>query len=336
MPARVFSRSPRDAPALEAAPKPARRKTLSERPEWDAWDALRRALARRVRDRASVRIVKKTLKGDLMGRTAFKAVKAAGKGKAGAGPDSGEPTQAQPATPQRSLDDLVQDDLVVITEPLRPRDGRPIPMGAAAGTPPVPARAGPPPAGAPPEPVEHKAVSAVAFQPMQDGAALPLARAVLAEALYKDVGQKGSKMDHPTGMTFHVHPKWADGVVHTQKNVVVPLQAGHTASHQADLVVELDNRAQLVLDLVASSVSATEMKALAFDALQLHKLERCFTVLVYVRTPGAGLPQAQAEALGHGYDLVFGIDEADVHSELKFSGLRNRVQTWLAAAAGKR
>jgi hypothetical protein len=171
---------------------------------------------------------------------------------------------------------------------------------------------------------------------MQDGAALPLARAVLAEGLYKDVGAKGSKMQHPTGTTFQIHPKWADGVVHTQHNIVVPLQAGHVAGHQADLVVELDNRAQLVLDIVASSITPLEMKALAFDALQLHQVERCFTVLVFVRTPGAGMPQEQAEALGHGYDLTFGIDEADVHSELKFASLRNRIQNWLAAASGKK
>jgi hypothetical protein len=48
------------------------------------------------------------------------------------------------------------------------------------------------------------------------------------------------------------------------------------------------------------------------------------------------MPQQQAEALGHGYDVVFGIDEADVHSELKFASLRNRVQTWIAAASGKK
>jgi hypothetical protein len=290
-----------------------------------------------------VRIVKKTLKGDLMGRTGFKSVKPAKGRKAGASgeagddgavADGGAPNGAQAANGQRSLDDLVADDIVVITQPLRPREGRPIPIGAAEGNKPSrPAAFAP--ASAAPEP-EHKAVAAVAFQPMQDGAALPLARAVLAEGLYKDLGEKGSKMQHPTGMTFHLNPKWGDGVVHTQKNVVVPLQAGHVAGHLADLVVELDNHALLVVDLVASSVSALEMKALAYDALQLHQLERCFTVLVYVRTPGAGMPQEQAEALGHGYDLAFGIEEADVHSELKFASLRNRIQTWVAAASGKR
>ncbi|MCA1812067.1 MAG: hypothetical protein LC623_08675 [Halobacteriales archaeon] len=277
--------------------------------------------------------MKKTLKGDLMGKTGFKAVKQA---RASKGTDDGtDPGAAPPAAQQtldgpgrRSLDALLQDDVVVITEPLRPRDGRPIPLGAPESRRPAPR----PDA----DPVEQKAVAAVAFQPMQDGAALPLARAVLAEGLYKDLGAKGSKMQHPTGTTFHLNPTWADGVVHTQRNVVVPLQAGHAAAHQADLVLELDNRAMLVLDIVASSVTPTEMKALAFDALQLHQMERCFTVLVFVRTPGTGMPQEQAEALGHGYDFAFGIDEADVHSELKFASLRNRIQTWLAAASGKR
>lgn len=293
---------------------------------------------------ATLRVVKKTLKGDLMGRTGFKAVKPAKPRKEG-GPDVGDgglpsatqskevarttavaSASAAAAEGQRSLDDLMSDDIVVITEPLRPREGRPIPIGASA--------AKPAPKAAPP--VEHKAVSAVAFQPLTDGAALPLARAVLTEGLYKDVGEKGSKMQHPTGITFHLNPKWADGVVHTQHNVTVPLQNGHAASHLADLVVALDNRAVLVLDLVASSVTPVEMKALAFDALQLHQMDRCFTVLVYVRTPGSGMPQQQAEALGHGYDVVFGIDEADVHSELKFASLRNRIQTWIAAASGKK
>jgi hypothetical protein len=306
---------------------------------------------------APVRIVKKTLKGDLMGRTGFKTVKPSKARK-----DNGDvaqggvpnPSQAATATSpspsQRSLDDLMQDDIVVITEPLRPREGRPIPIGASESQRPTlpPAHHGANPPANPPagqakarpppgrEPVEHKAVSALAFQPMQDGAALPLARAVLAEGLYKDLGAKGSKMQHPTGTTFHLNPKWADGVVHTQKNIVVPLQAGHVAAHLADLVVELDNRALLVLDIVASSVSPLEMKALAYDALQLHQVDRCFTVLVYVRTPGMGMPQEQAEALGHGYDLAFGIEEADVHSELKFASLRNRIQTWVAAASGKK
>jgi hypothetical protein len=277
-----------------------------------------------------VRIVKKTLKGDLMGRTGFKAVKPAkpSRGKGDAPDPAGTGQQRSLDDPGRaSLDDLVQDDVVVITEPLRPREGRPIPMGAPESRRPAPNGD---------VPVEHKAVAAVAFQPMQDGAALPLARAVLAEGLYKDIGAKGSKMQHPKGTTFHLNPKWGDGVVHTEHNVVVPLQAGHVAGHQADLVVQLDNHALLVLDIVASSVTAVEMKALAFDALQLHQVERCFTVLVFVRTPGAGMPQEQAEALGHGYDLAFGIDEADVHSELKFASLRNRIQTWLAAASGRK
>jgi hypothetical protein len=285
-----------------------------------------------------VRIVKKTLKGDLLGRTGFKAVKPAKPGKAKDGSPEEAPAANGGATPgqprplddpgRQSLDGLMQDDVVVITEPLRPREGRPIPMGTSESRRPA--------AAVQEVPVEHRAVAAVAFQPLQDGAALPLARAVLAEGLYKDIGQKGSKMDHPTGMTFHLNAKWADGVVHTQHNVVVPLQAGHVAGHVADIVVELDNRAQLVVDFVASSITPVEMKALAFDALQLHQAERCFTVLVFVRTPGAGMPQEQAEALGHGYDVAFGIDEADVHSELKFASLRNRIQTWLAAASGKR
>jgi hypothetical protein len=300
-----------------------------------------------------LRVVKKTLKGDLMGRTGFKAVKPgkARKDESPPVPESGAPIPPQPAnaggketngakpapanpsSPQRSLDDLMGDDIVVITEPLRPREGRPIHIG----TPERNGRAPPPAQAAKAQPpVEHKAVAAVAFQPLKDGAALPLARSVLAEGLYKDVGEKGSKMQHPTGITFHLDAKWGDGVVHTQHNVTVPLQNGHAASHLADVVIALDNRALLVLDLVASSVTVLEMKALAFDALQLHQVERCFTVLVYVRTPGAGMPQQQAEALGHGYDVVFGIDEADVHSELKFASLRNRIQTWVAAASGKK
>lgn len=292
---------------------------------------------------ASVRIVKKTLKGDLMGQTGFKSVKPAKLRKSAAdGPENGAsdappaaPDRPAPAARQVDLDALVKDDIVVITEPLQPRHGRPIPMGSKTpleAKPPQPAA----PASAPAPPAKPPKVESLEWAPLKDGAALPLARAVLAEGLYKDIGEKGSKVQHPTGTTFHIHPKYGDGVVHTQHNVLVPLQEGHRASHMADLAIVLENRALLVADLVASSVSAMEMKALAYDALQMHNLERCFTVLVFVRTPGAGMPQQQAEALGHGYDFAFGIDERDVHSELKFAALRNRIQTWLAAATGKR
>jgi hypothetical protein len=166
-----------------------------------------------------------------------------------------------------------------------------------------------------------------------EGDAVSLARNVIAEALYRQFGAPGTKMQQPRGGSYEVQARFGSGIVRTQHELLLPLPAGHVAPHMADLVIELDPRGLLVLDILPSHVTLRDLKAHAYDALQLRRIDRCFSVLVYVRCPGAGMSQGQAEAIAHGYDYHFGIDEEHVHSEAKFQVLRNRVTQWLEAAS---
>ncbi|MEA3190853.1 MAG: hypothetical protein QOD77_1435 [Thermoplasmata archaeon] len=352
-----------------------------------------RRLARH-REGWGTRIVKKTLKGDLMGRTGFKEVKQPRR-KAGDEPEkAAAPTPSSPvaAAPpkatdatRRILEALRDDDVVVITEPLHPRHGRAIVLDrdhreissvaqqAPSGTdanlagapsippvPPIPPHAAPPKPTAPLSSPRKKTIQATALQQEAaaptartlqqaeaapapgaarraaelDGGAIALARSVIAEAVYREFGAGGSKVQQPKGMNFLLHPRRPAGVVRTQHNLMLPLPSGMATSHHADVVVELENGAVLMLDVVPSSVSVTELKARAFDALQLRRLDLAFSILVFVRAPG-GMPQEQAEALGHGYDFHFGIAEDQVHSEQSFAALRARIGSWLDANGAK-
>lgn len=357
-----------------------------------------------------MRIVKKTLKGDLMGNTGFKSVPSRRRNGM-AGPDaSGQEGQARNESDaaQRVLANVRDDDVTVITEPVPMRHGKAIVLnqdhqevppttaraGNPAGAPPLPPGAqpahghGPPtePAGAPtvkrrarierapqtaPAPVGSKAagpnaspvgtgtpprngiapsapttgaapvaaaapVRHVIQQPtlVLDGGSVSLARSVLAEALFRDMGLQGTRVNEPKGSHFVVHPKLGAGLVRTIHNLVLPLPEGHATNHAADLVIELENGAILVLDIVSSTVTSNEMKALSFDALQLRRLDLAFSVLVFIRTT-SGLPQDQAQAIGHGYDFHFGVPEDHLHSEQAFTALRSRITQWVKAASTK-
>lgn len=335
-----------------------------------------------------MRIVKKTLKGDLMGKTGFKKV-GPGRGRGEAGPDGLPPGEAPPppATKgpevrprgQSSLDSIVPapEDLVIVSDPLHPRHGRsaalegalpaPAPRtvspeemqaaaeaeadlaathigvtrgtgghrgnvaqvkdgGVAVAVPPQPRAAAPPverPAARPPAPLGTRL----------EGDAVSTARAVLAESLFRAFGAPGSKVQHPRGGSFHIQPRLGEGVVRTQHDLLLPLPAGHVVPHPCDIVVELEPRGLLVVDIVPSHVALQDLKARAFDALQLRRIDRAFSVLVFVRCPGAGMAQGQAEAIAHGYDVHFGVDEEHVHSEAKFQAVRNRIVAWLEAAS---
>lgn len=166
-----------------------------------------------------------------------------------------------------------------------------------------------------------------------EGGAVTVARTTLAEALFRQFGQPGSKMQHPRGGSFHIQERFSEGIVRTQHDLLLPLPAGHVAPHTADLVVELEPRGLLVVDIVPSHVQLVDLKARAYDAFQMSRIERCFSVFVYVRCPGSGMAQGQAEAIAHGYDVHFGIDEEHVHSEAKFQAVRNRIVQWLEAAS---
>ena len=160
------------------------------------------------------------------------------------------------------------------------------------------------------------------------------ARRTIANALFKDVGRSGSTLQHPSGLSFTLDPKVAHGEVRSPDGITVPLPEGHTTRHQADLHLELDNGARLVLDVLPSYANLETFKAHSFDALQLRRLDRCFSTLVFLRCPGTGLTQEQIEGLAHGYDYIFGIDEEHIHSEMKYNALRSRLGAWLRAAAG--
>ncbi|MHB8633135.1 MAG: hypothetical protein ACYDBQ_04080 [Thermoplasmatota archaeon] len=178
----------------------------------------------------------------------------------------------------------------------------------------------------------HLPSSAIALPRTDRGPALGALLAI-ADALYKDVGHPGTILQTPRGVAFSVRHDVGTGEVRTEHALPLPLPEGHATSHTAALAIELENRAQLVLDIVASTTTLADLKAHGFDALQFRRNSRCFTILVFVRLPGPGITQAQAESIAHGYDLFFGVEEEHARSEQRYSALRSRVQSWLQAAA---
>ncbi|MEK6986144.1 MAG: hypothetical protein AABX89_07165 [Candidatus Thermoplasmatota archaeon] len=300
-----------------------------------------------------MRIVKKTLKGNLLGKTRVRdaASKRVREEATGAGPTE-MPTRLKPRT-QATLDALVRDDdVVVIPSSLKPVAGAPIPIGKPERQARLEAerqkmevrtealRQSP----APPAPASKSAKAKAAASapvaaapstpaPTLEGDSLSLARAVLANALLRAFGEPGSELRTPRGTTFHIAKGRGEGVVRTQHLVTIPLPSGHVVSHEADLVVEMDAKATLVVDIVASHTAPEVVKARSFDALLLRRIERSFSVLVCVRSPGPGLAASQLEAIAHGYDLHFNVDAADVHLESKFAALRSRIAAWVDAVA---
>lgn len=175
--------------------------------------------------------------------------------------------------------------------------------------------------------------SASAAGPRMDHGSVHGALLAIADALYRDVGHPGTILQTPKGVAFSVRHDIGAGEVRTMHTVTVPLPEGHSTSHQSAIAIELENRAHLVLDIVPSTASLADLKAHAFDALQFRRNSRCFTALVFIRIPGPGLVQEQAERVAHGYDLFFGIEEEHARTEQRYAALRSRVGTWLSAAA---
>jgi hypothetical protein len=157
------------------------------------------------------------------------------------------------------------------------------------------------------------------------------ARATLAEAIYHEVGKPGSLLQHGGGIGFVVRPGLGEGNGHTNHRVLVPLPGGHVTAHQADLCIELDGGAMLVLDVLTSESTLAQVKAHAFDALQLRGISSCYAVLVFVQGRG-GIEREQAESVCHGYDHFFGVSADHARDSSKYTALRNRVATWIKAA----
>lgn len=161
------------------------------------------------------------------------------------------------------------------------------------------------------------------------------ARATIAQALYHEVGRPGSLLAHPTGVAFSVRPGLGTGEARSHHRIHVPLPGGNGTSHLADIAIELDNGAMLVLDVLTAQSSLSEVKAKAFDALQLRGLSQCYAVLVFVHGKG-GLERDQVEAVAHGYDHFFGVGSDGVADSARYTALKARVAQWIKAASGKR
>lgn len=161
------------------------------------------------------------------------------------------------------------------------------------------------------------------------------ARATIAQALYHEVGRPGSLLAHPTGVAFSIRPGLGTGEARSHHRIHVPLPGGNGTNHLADLAIELDNGALLVLDVLTAQSSLSEVKAKAFDALQLRGLSQCYAVLVFVHGKGT-LEREHVEAVAHGYDHFFGVSADGVADSGHYTALKARVAQWIKAASGKR
>ncbi len=168
--------------------------------------------------------------------------------------------------------------------------------------------------------------------PLDDAATS--ARRTLAQSLCRDLGQPGTLLESPKGLSVSLRAAVGAGEIRMPHPILIPLPEGQVLPHTADVLVELENGALLVLDFVTTGTPMGALKALAYDALQMRRIDRSFAVLVIVRTSRPSVPQDQIEAIGHGFDHFFGIDEADTHSEAKFAALRSRITAWISAAGG--
>lgn len=147
-----------------------------------------------------------------------------------------------------------------------------------------------------------------------------VARMTLLDALFKNLGQPGSLLEHPKGRSFNLSPEVGEGIVHSQYQVMAPMPTGGTVAHNADIVAELENGSFLYVDILDAHAKPGELKAAAFDAIHLkNRPKKPHAILVFVRLPRPTLEESQVETIGHPFDYIFGIDEAAVPLESKFA-----------------
>lgn len=213
-----------------------------------------------------------------------------------------------PATPaQRQLDELPDDDVVVIASMPGPRGKVEL------------------------EDADEPDTFPLAVKGLEDAA-----RAAIAQSLYHEVGKPQSLLTLPNGsVSYAVRPGLGSGQANSHHRIQVPLPGGNGTSHLCDLAIELDDGATLVLDVLTAQSPMSEVKAKAFDALQLRGNSQCYAVLVFVHGKG-GLEREQVEALAHGYDHFFGVDAERVSDPSAYTALKARVAQWIKAASGKR
>lgn len=184
---------------------------------------------------------------------------------------------------------------------------------------------------------------AVALEAVEPDEPFPLAvkgpedaaRAAIAQALYHEVGRPQSLLTHPGGVSFSLRPGLGDGEARSHHRIRVPLPGGNGTNHVCDLCIELENGAMLVLDVLTWQSSMAEVKARAFDALQLRGLSHCYAVLVFVQGPN-GLEREHVEAVAHGYDHFFGVASENAADSAKYTALKSRVAQWIKAAGGNK
>ena len=160
------------------------------------------------------------------------------------------------------------------------------------------------------------------------------ARSAVAQVLYHEIGTPNSLVQHPAGASFSIRPGLGEGQAHTRRRLQVPLPGGNSSGHMADLAIELDGGAILVLDLLSSESSLAQVKSHAFDALQLRGVSQCYAVLVFVQGHG-GLERDHVEAIAHGYDHFFGVPADQATDPVRYNALRARVTQWIKAATKK-
>lgn len=157
-------------------------------------------------------------------------------------------------------------------------------------------------------------------------------RATVAQTLYHEIGKPQSLITHPGGVAFAIRPGLGQGEARSHHRIHVPLPGGNSTSHLCDLCVELDNGALLVLDVLTAQSPMSEVKARAFDALQLRGLSQCYAVLVFVHGK-TGLERDHVEAVAHGYDHFFGVDGDHASDSAHYTALKARITQWIKAAS---
>lgn len=151
------------------------------------------------------------------------------------------------------------------------------------------------------------------------------ARTTILSMLYGELGEPGSMLDHPTGLSFRL--RGTPGEVFGRKSIPVPLPEGEATHHLADVVIETGGR-RLVLDVLTSHGGLNAAKAASYDALMLRG-GGTFGVLVFVRGPGLGLTQEQIEAVGHPYRHTFSLNDEHSREEGRYAALRARLVEWV-------
>lgn len=215
--------------------------------------------------------------------------------------------QLVPAPTQRDLDELPDDDVVVVGSMPGPRGEVEL------------------------DDADEADAFPLAVKGLEDAA-----RAAIAQTLYHEVGRPQSLLTLPNGsVSYEVRPGLGAGHARSHHRIHVPLPGGNGTSHLADLAVELDNGATLVLDVLSAQSPLSEVKAKAFDALQLRGNPNCYAVLVFVQGKGS-LEREHVEAVAHGYDHFFGVDADHVSDPTRYTALKARVAQWIKAASGKR